>query len=208
MNTDENQDTPGEPADLGHPHRPGLPGRQGSRPPGRRQPRDQVQGRPGEARRRLTVGDRLRANVERSAVERDRAPVRCPHQGLRPDPGRRRPGLRRGRGRLDRPEFPSRARRGTSTPAWPPRSSPPCPVRSPAVGLFVDRPADEVAEVADRLGLRVVQLHGDEPPRGPARPRRTSGSSAPSASATPRRRGDGRLPGARPRRWAGARTPS
>jgi phosphoribosylanthranilate isomerase len=33
-----------------------------------------------------------------------------------------------------------------------------------AVGVFVDRPPAEVAEVADRLGLRVVQLHGREPP--------------------------------------------
>ena len=33
-----------------------------------------------------------------------------------------------------------------------------------AVGLFVDRPPDEVAEVAARLGLSIVQLHGDEPP--------------------------------------------
>ncbi|HWE38130.1 MAG TPA: phosphoribosylanthranilate isomerase [Isosphaeraceae bacterium] len=31
------------------------------------------------------------------------------------------------------------------------------------VGLFVDRPAAEVAAVAGRLGLRVVQLHGSEP---------------------------------------------
>jgi phosphoribosylanthranilate isomerase len=33
-----------------------------------------------------------------------------------------------------------------------------------AVGLFVDRPAAEVAATAGRVGLRVVQLHGDEPP--------------------------------------------
>jgi phosphoribosylanthranilate isomerase len=33
-----------------------------------------------------------------------------------------------------------------------------------AVGLFVNRPADEVATVADNLGLNYVQLHGDEPP--------------------------------------------
>lgn len=33
-----------------------------------------------------------------------------------------------------------------------------------AVGLFVDWPTAEVAGLADRLDLRVVQLHGDEPP--------------------------------------------
>jgi phosphoribosylanthranilate isomerase len=32
------------------------------------------------------------------------------------------------------------------------------------VGVFVDRPPLEVAEVAGRLGLDVVQLHGHEPP--------------------------------------------
>jgi phosphoribosylanthranilate isomerase len=33
-----------------------------------------------------------------------------------------------------------------------------------AVGIFVDRPAAEVAMLADRAGIGVVQLHGDEPP--------------------------------------------
>ena len=33
-----------------------------------------------------------------------------------------------------------------------------------AVGVFVDRPAEEVAELADRLGVEIVQLHGQEPP--------------------------------------------
>jgi phosphoribosylanthranilate isomerase len=32
------------------------------------------------------------------------------------------------------------------------------------VGVFVDRPAFEVAEMAERLGLGIVQLHGREPP--------------------------------------------
>jgi tryptophan synthase beta chain len=39
------------------------------------------------------------------------------------------------------------------------------PGEGPAiVGVFVDRPAAEVAAVATRLGLDAVQLHGDEPP--------------------------------------------
>jgi phosphoribosylanthranilate isomerase len=38
----------------------------------------------------------------------------------------------------------------------------PCSVT--AVGVFVDRPAGEVADLADQLGLTVVQLHGQEPP--------------------------------------------
>ena len=31
-----------------------------------------------------------------------------------------------------------------------------------AVGVFVDRPASEVARTAERVGLRIVQLHGEE----------------------------------------------
>lgn len=38
------------------------------------------------------------------------------------------------------------------------------PRTTEAVGLFVDRPTDEVAALADRIGLRIVQLHGQEPP--------------------------------------------
>jgi len=38
------------------------------------------------------------------------------------------------------------------------------PERVAAVGVFVDRPAEEVAELADRIGLGIVQLHGREPP--------------------------------------------
>jgi phosphoribosylanthranilate isomerase len=38
------------------------------------------------------------------------------------------------------------------------------PDSTAAVGVFVDRPAVEVAETADRVGLRIVQLHGREPP--------------------------------------------
>lgn len=33
-----------------------------------------------------------------------------------------------------------------------------------AIGLFVDRPPAEVGELAGRVGLRAVQLHGREPP--------------------------------------------
>jgi phosphoribosylanthranilate isomerase len=38
------------------------------------------------------------------------------------------------------------------------------PPPAAAVGVFVDRPAWEVADLADRLGLGIVQLHGQEPP--------------------------------------------
>jgi phosphoribosylanthranilate isomerase len=37
------------------------------------------------------------------------------------------------------------------------------PASLSAVGVFVDQPAREVAEVAERLGLGIVQLHGQEP---------------------------------------------
>jgi phosphoribosylanthranilate isomerase len=33
-----------------------------------------------------------------------------------------------------------------------------------AVGVFVNRPPDEISDVAERVGLALVQLHGDEPP--------------------------------------------
>ncbi len=33
-----------------------------------------------------------------------------------------------------------------------------------AVGVFVNQPADQVNRVAERVGLRVIQLHGDETP--------------------------------------------
>jgi phosphoribosylanthranilate isomerase len=38
------------------------------------------------------------------------------------------------------------------------------PATTEAVGLFVDRPPYEVAEVAARVGLAIAQLHGSEPP--------------------------------------------
>ncbi len=37
------------------------------------------------------------------------------------------------------------------------------PASVSAVGVFVDRPAREVAALAAQLGLRIVQLHGQEP---------------------------------------------
>lgn len=38
------------------------------------------------------------------------------------------------------------------------------PSSAQGVGLFVDRSPIEIAQVVDHLGLRVVQLHGQEPP--------------------------------------------
>lgn len=37
------------------------------------------------------------------------------------------------------------------------------PTHCSAVGLFVNRPSAEVAEIAARIGIDTVQLHGDEP---------------------------------------------
>jgi phosphoribosylanthranilate isomerase len=37
------------------------------------------------------------------------------------------------------------------------------PKSTEAVGLFVDRPVSEVREIAQATGLRIVQLHGNEP---------------------------------------------
>jgi phosphoribosylanthranilate isomerase len=38
------------------------------------------------------------------------------------------------------------------------------PPHAEAVGLFVNRPPQDVGALADRLGLGIVQLHGEEPP--------------------------------------------
>jgi phosphoribosylanthranilate isomerase len=38
------------------------------------------------------------------------------------------------------------------------------PASARAVGVFVDRPAAEVAGLANRLGIGILQLHGEEPP--------------------------------------------
>jgi phosphoribosylanthranilate isomerase len=38
------------------------------------------------------------------------------------------------------------------------------PSSAQAVGVFVDRPPAEVARLASEIGLRIVQLHGREPP--------------------------------------------
>ena len=72
--------------------------------------------------------------------------------------------LRRGRRRLDRAQFSSglaAIRRSRLVAA---EIIAALPASVSAVGVFVDRPAAEVAEVAERLGLEIVQLHGQEPP--------------------------------------------
>jgi phosphoribosylanthranilate isomerase len=38
------------------------------------------------------------------------------------------------------------------------------PASASPVGVFADRPAAEVAEIASRVGLKIVQLHGQESP--------------------------------------------
>jgi phosphoribosylanthranilate isomerase len=38
------------------------------------------------------------------------------------------------------------------------------PARTAAVGVFVDRSTGEVVETAERVGLAIIQLHGQEPP--------------------------------------------
>jgi phosphoribosylanthranilate isomerase len=40
--------------------------------------------------------------------------------------------------------------------------------RAPLVGVFVDRPRAEIEEIAGRVGLDLVQLHGDESPEAAA----------------------------------------
>jgi phosphoribosylanthranilate isomerase len=37
-------------------------------------------------------------------------------------------------------------------------------VRPSIVGVFIDQPPDEVREIAEFVGLRMLQLHGSEPP--------------------------------------------
>jgi phosphoribosylanthranilate isomerase len=38
------------------------------------------------------------------------------------------------------------------------------PTSTKGVGVFANRPASEVAEIAERVGLAIIQLHGTEPP--------------------------------------------
>jgi phosphoribosylanthranilate isomerase len=54
------------------------------------------------------------------------------------------------------PRFLDLARAASIVTALPPSVSP--------VGVFVDRPAAEIAALARSLGLQIVQLHGEEPP--------------------------------------------
>jgi phosphoribosylanthranilate isomerase len=54
------------------------------------------------------------------------------------------------------PRFISRVQAAAVIGVLPPSVSP--------VGVFVNRPAAEVADVAEYLGLKIVQLHGQEPP--------------------------------------------
>ena len=112
----------------------------------------------------------------------------------------RRPRLRRGRGRLDRPELPPGSpRRVDPTRRGRDRRRPARLGARRSACSSIARPARSPTS-AERLGLRIVQLHGDEPPEDlvalghlPRRPR-----------LPPRRRrgdrADGRLP--RPRRDA------
>ena len=54
------------------------------------------------------------------------------------------------------PRFITRAQASVIVGALPRSVSP--------VGVFVNRPAAEVADIAEHLGLKIVQLHGQEPP--------------------------------------------
>ena len=162
MNTDENQDTPPQPPDLGHPHRPGLPGGEGSRSPGRGQFRDQVQGRPWQARRFVNTHDPPSSAPAMAVSEPvHRADVRIKICGLtRVDEAL--DCIQAGAdwiGLNFHPRSPRYVDAGLAA-----EIVAALPSRAQAVGLFVNRPAGEVAEIADRLGLGTVQLHGDEPP--------------------------------------------
>ena len=42
-------------------------------------------------------------------------------------------------------------------------------------GVFVNPPADEIAQQAEELGLSLLQLHGDEGPSSARRPRGAPG---------------------------------
>ena len=44
------------------------------------------------------------------------------------------------------------------------RSSTACRSRPPIVGVFIDQEADEVRQIAEFVGLDLLQLHGSEPP--------------------------------------------
>ena len=130
MNTDENSGHPGRPADLGDPDRPGLPGRQGSRPPGRRQPRGQVQGPPcassasdPHGRTRATSASSVKVcGLTESGTPWPVAEAGADWIGL---------------------NFHPPSPRSVDPETTAPRSPRPSSARPTAVGLFVDRPIDE-----------------------------------------------------------------
>ena len=107
---------------------------------------------PGEALARVAAG-RGGAAVSRLAG-----------QDLRDHQARGRAVRRRGRGRRAR----LRLLAHEPAQAWirlgRPRSRATLPRSVLRVGVFVDAPRDEMARIADEVGLDMLQLHGDEPP--------------------------------------------
>ncbi len=107
----------------------------------------------------------IRSTSERFCFAKDLSSVglRGSGEDLWVDVRRRRSGLRGSRRRLDRPQLPS-SFGAYVAPEIAADIIAALPSTVAAVGVFVDRPAAEVAELAVRLGLGIVQLHGQEPP--------------------------------------------
>ena len=165
MNTDENMETPGGLRISAIPtvlifHK----GEEVGTALGRRQSRDQVPGGAGQAGDLIVTCRRVPRPARRRPI--DPAGGARPSEDLRVShPGvlvkicgltcvEDAVGLRRDGGRLDRPQLPSPVAPLCRRRSSPRRSSPRSRGRSTAVGVFVDRPPAEVAEVADRLGPR------------------------------------------------------